>query len=493
MSLVIPEGPGLDDARLLVGGEWINSTTVGTMDHFYAGNGQRHGLVHLAGAEEVDAAVRAAQKAAPAWRAMPGAERGRLLRALAEKIRENSEELSRIATLEMGAASLVADWNSSLSSRWFDYYAGWTDKLESTVVPVSPDQGFDYTLTEPYGVIGLIVAWNGPLIFIGMKAAPALAAGNCVVIKPSELAPFTSVRFAELALEAGVPEGVVNVIPGGPEAGEAMTRHPGIGKLSFTGSVPTARKIIQASAESVKPLTLELGGKSAHLMFPDADLDKAVPLAAMLGVGANSGQGCACGTRILVHESIHAEVMERLAAVIATFPVGDPFDPGTVVAPLISAAARDRVAGVIDTAVESGIGKLVIGGSRPGGDLKDGYFIEPTVFDDVPMDSPMARNEIFGPVVGVTKFSDAAEAVRMANDSDFGLAAYVSTRDVGLVHGIAGQLQAGSVWVNGYTLAPSAPFGGYRQSGYGREGGRAGLEEFLQVKNVFIGLPDPTV
>jgi|HubBroStandDraft_6_1064221.scaffolds.fasta_scaffold17499_3 acyl-CoA reductase-like NAD-dependent aldehyde dehydrogenase len=493
MSLAIPEGPGLEDARLLIGGDWLDSASGGTLDHHYAGNGRPLGLVHLAGAEEVDAAVRAASKATPAWRALPGPERRRLLLRLAEKITENSEEFSRIATLEMGAASLVAGWNSALSAGWFNYYAGWADKIEGSVIPVGPDQGFDYTTREPYGVVGLIVAWNGPVIFIGMKAAPALAAGNCVIIKPSELAPFSSVRFGELALEAGIPEGVVNVIPGGPEAGDAMTRHPGIGKLSFTGSIATARKIIQASAETVKPLTLELGGKSAHIMFPDADLDTAVALAAMLGVGANSGQGCACGTRILVHESIHEDVMARLAGVISNYGVGDPFDPKTVVGPLVTAAARDRVAGVIDTAVADESGKLVIGGGRPDGDLADGYFVEPTVFDDMRLDSPLAKNEIFGPVIGVTTFTETGEAIQMANSTDYGLAAYVSTRDVGLVHTVAGHLNAGSVWINGYTLSPSAPFGGYRQSGFGREGGRPGLEEYLQTKNVFIGMPQQAV
>jgi aldehyde dehydrogenase (NAD+) len=491
VSLTIPDGLGLSDARLLIGGDRIDRTSGGKLDHYYAGNGQQLGVVHLAGPEEVDAAVRAAQKAAPAWRGLPGPERRRLLFRLADKIREHADDFARITTLEMGAASNIAQWTSPMASDWFDYYAGWADKIESSVVPVAPAQGFDYTLGEPYGVAGLIIAWNGPLFFIGMKAAPALAAGNCVVIKPSELAPYSSILFAELALEVGFPEGVINVIPGAGDAGDAMSRHPGIGKLSFTGSVGTARKIIQASAETIKPLTLELGGKSAHLIFPDADLDTVVPFAAMLGLGVNSGQGCACGTRILVHEDVHDDVMSRLVGVVDSLPVGDPFDPKTVIAPLISAAARDRVCGLIDAAVAGETGTLVTGGRRPGGDLADGYFVEPTVFDNMPNESPLAQTEIFGPVVSVTSFSDAAEAVRMANATDYGLAAYVSTQDVGLVHGIAAQLQAGSVWVNGYTqMAPSAPFGGYGHSGYGREGGKAGLEEFLRVKNVFVGVPN---
>ena len=491
MALVIPDGPALGEAPLLVGRERISSTSAGTLEHYYAGNGQPNGIVHLAGAAEVNAAAYAAQQAAPAWRAIPGADRRLLLSRLADLIRGNAESFARITTLEMGAAANIAQWTAPMASGWFDYYAGWADKIEGSVMPVSAATGFDYTLAEPYGVVGLIIAWNGPLFFLGMKAAPALAAGNCVVIKPSELAPFSSIKFAELALEAGFPEGVVNVVPGAAEAGDAMVRHPGIGKLSFTGSVATARKIIEASAHSVKPLALELGGKSANLIFPDAYLDSAVPHAALFGLGLNSGQGCACGTRILVHEAIHDEVLGRLTEVVSSFPVGDPFDPNTVIAPLVTAASRDRVCGLIDTAVADGGGKLVLGGERPGGELADGYFVEPTVFDNTPIDSQLAQTEVFGPVISVSTFRNVEEGIRMANATDYGLAAYIATRDVALVHGVAARIDAGSIWVNGDPqMAPSVPFGGYRQSGYGREGGKPGLEEFLQVKNVFVGLPD---
>jgi aldehyde dehydrogenase (NAD+) len=490
MTQVTAHDLDLGEARPLIGADRLDSTTGGTMDHHYAGNGQRNGLVRLAGAEEVDAAVRRAQRAHPAWRAMSGSERRALLTQLANLIRSNTEEFARIATLEMGAAAVISKWTAPMASSWFDYYAGWADKIEGSVNPVSTVPGFDYVLREPYGVVGLIVAWNGPLFFLGMKAAPALAAGNCVVIKPSELAPYSTIRFAELALEAGIPEGVVNVVPGAAEAGDAMVRHPGIGKLSFTGSVATAQKIIQSSAATVKPLTLELGGKSANLIFADADLDRAVPHAAMYGLGLNSGQGCACGTRILVQDAVHDEVVDRLAAFVGALPVGDPFDESTIIAPLVSAAARDRVCGLIDRAVADGT-SLVVGGGRPGGDLTDGYFVEPTIFDNVPVDSEIAQTEVFGPVVAVTSFKDAEEAVRIANATDYGLAAYISSSNVSTVHGVASALAAGSIWVNGDPqMDPAAPFGGYRASGYGREGGRSGLEEFLQTKNVFLGLPD---
>jgi aldehyde dehydrogenase (NAD+) len=489
MSLKIPDGPALEDAWPLIGGARLSSTSGGTLEHYYAGNGEQNGLVHLAGAAEVDAAVQAAQKAFPHWRALPGSERRRLLIRLSDLIRDHAAEFSRITTLEMGAATNIAGWTSPMASGWFDYYAGWADKIEGTVIPMASPPGFDYTLAEPYGVVGLIIAWNGPLFFIGMKAAPALAAGNCVVLKPSELAPFSALKFAELALEAGIPEGVVNVIPGAGEAGDAMIRHPGIGKVSFTGSAPTARKIIEASAQTIKPLSLELGGKSANIILPDADLDQIVPHAAALGLGMNSGQGCACGTRILVHRSIHDEVLARLTDVVRAYPIGDPFDSSTVIAPLISAGARDRICGLVSAAANGG-GDLVLGGNRPGGELADGFFVEATLLDNTPLDSEIAQTEVFGPVVVVSTFDTIPEAIEVANGTDYGLAAYIATQDVTAVHTIAAQLRAGSVWVNGDPqMPPSTPFGGYRQSGYGREGGRPGLDEFLQVKNVFVGMP----
>jgi aldehyde dehydrogenase (NAD+) len=490
VTLVMPEEMiQLGDACSIIGGEEVRSSSAGTLQHYFAGTGQPNGLVHLAGPEEVDAAVRRAQAAAPAWAAMSGADRRAHITRLAELVRQEADDIARITTLEMGAAAVISKWTAPMAAGWLDYYAGWADKIEGSVNPVSGVPGFDYTLREPYGVVGLIVAWNGPTFFLGMKAGPALAAGNCLVIKPSELAPYSTLRFAELALEAGIPEGVVNVVTGAAAAGDAMVRHPGIGKVSFTGSGAVARKIIESSAATVKPLTLELGGKSANLIFPDADLDHIIPHAAMLGLGLNSGQGCACGTRVIVHEAIHDEVVDRLAAFVGDLPIGDPFDEKTIIAPLVTAAAQERVCGLIDEAVADGI-KLVVGGGRPGGELANGYYVEPTVFDGTAVDSRLAQTEVFGPVVAVSTFTDVADAVRQANSTEFGLAAYIATSDLSTAHRVAAALDAGSVWVNGDPqMAPSIPFGGYRASGYGREGGREGLDEYLQTKNVFIGLP----
>jgi len=487
MKLQIPEGTMLSDSRLLIGSEWVNKASGGELEHRYAGTGEIDARVILAGKGEVDAAVAAATAASSVWRAVTPADRRDMLLRLADKVEEHAEEFTRIVTLEAGIPTMFAQWNAAGCASYFRYYAGWSDKLEGATIPVSHTSGFGYTHLEPYGVVGLITAWNAPLSFIGTKAAPALAAGNCVVIKPSELAPFSTVRFAELALEVGFPEGVINVVTGGPEAGDALVRHPGVGKVSFTGSVPVAQKIIEASAATIKPLALELGGKSANIILPDADLETAVADAAMVGIGVLSGQGCACGTRLLVHESVHEQTMELLGGAISSWGVGDPFDPSTIIGPLVTSASRDRVLDVIGEAKRNKTGELVIGGGALDGDLADGYFIEPTVFDNVPPESPIAQQEIFGPVLTVTKFKDIDEAVQIADATDFGLATFISGRDITTVQKLAARVTSGLVWVNGFRgTTPAMPFGGYGISGYGREGGKAGIDEYLRTKSVFI-------
>jgi acyl-CoA reductase-like NAD-dependent aldehyde dehydrogenase len=368
------------------------------------------------------------------------------------------------------------------------YYAGWVDKLEGEVLPVHGGRGLDYVLHEPYGVVGAIVPWNGPMMGMGQKVAPALAAGNTVVAKPPEIAPFGALRFAELALEAGLPPGVLNVVPGGAEAGEAMLRHPGIDKVSFTGGTATATRIMEAAAATRKPLALELGGKSASVIFADADLDAAAPTAAMLGSVLLSGQGCALGTRLYVQDSVYDEVVDRVLATVATVAVGDPLDPSVLMGPVVTEAACNRILGVIEAAVTTGAGRLLTGGQRVQGELAGGYFIPPTIFGDVDQASSLARDEIFGPVLSILPFSTEAEVVAKVNDSPFGLSAYVHTSDVSRAHRVAAVLDVGSVTVNAVPMAsPTVPFGGYKQSGFGREGGRAGIDEFTRPKNVFIG------
>jgi aldehyde dehydrogenase (NAD+) len=478
----------LDDAQLLIGDRWVKDTSIGTIGHVNPASGRRQASIAMAGAPEMDAAVAAAREAFPAWRAMAPDRRRDVLLSLARALEDHAEELATISILEGGVPVSTAQSGPLTAANWFAYYAGWADKTEGRVIPVFPARGFDYTLAEPYGVVGIIIPWNGPIISIGMKVAPALAAGNCIVLKPPELSPFVAARFGALALEAGLPPGVLNVLPGGAQAGERMVRHPDVAKVSFTGGGHTARIILDAARETLTPLALELGGKSPSLLFSDADLDVAVPFAARMSVAARAGQGCAFPTRLMVERAVYEEVLDRLRKVVAEFVVGDPFSPETTVGPVISEGACTRIMGFVDRAVQDRTGRLVTGGHRMGGELADGYFIEPTIFADVPNDSPIARDEIFGPVLAVMPFDSEAEAVALANDSSYGLAAYINSRDLNRVHRVAPQLAAGTVFVNGHpgAMLPAAPFGGFRQSGWGREGGRAGLDEFLQVKNVYI-------
>jgi acyl-CoA reductase-like NAD-dependent aldehyde dehydrogenase len=342
---------------------------------------------------------------------------------------------------------------------------------------------------EPYGVVGVITPWNGSLVVTGSCVAPALAAGNAVVLKPSEVAPFAALRFGELCVEAGLPAGLVNVVPAGPEGGDALVRHPGIRKIHFTGGDATARKVLQSAAVNLTPVVTELGGKSANIVFGDTDLDAAAMLSAHQGPLMQSGQSCACASRVLVHESVYDAFLEKFVAVVEGSTVGDPLDPHVMFGPVISQGAADRILGVIEQAVSEGSGELIAGGRRLGGELADGYYIQPTVFAGVDNASALAQTETFGPVVSVMKFSDEAEAVRIANDSRYGLNAFVQTNDLERAHRVARQLESGSVWINTFSdISPQGPYGGYKQSGFGRTGGLEGLHEFLQTKNIRIGM-----
>ncbi len=483
---------GNDPARvletgLLLGDRWVHESEGGTMEHVNATTGKVQRSFSVASPGEVDEAVAAARAAFPEWkRWAPDARREVLLR-LADLLVQHAAPFGAIATLESG--SLYSEYNARYAADWFRYYAGWADKLSGEATRPFPFTGIDYTVPEPIGVAGIIVTWNGPLGFCGMAGAPALAAGCCIVVKAPELAPFSTVTFGRLCLEAGLPPGVVNVVTGGPEVGQALVTHPGVDKISFTGGTATARKLQEACAATLKPLVMELGGKSANIVFDDADIDAAIGLAARF-TGA-AGQGCSLPTRLLVQRSVYDRVLDGVVERANAVVVGDPFDRTTTMGPVINAAAAERIVGMVDAARSDGSGTVVAGGGRKGGDLADGFFVEPTVLAGVDPASPIAQEEIFGPVLCVTPFDDEAQAVEIANGTRYGLAAYVQSNGMSRAHRLVGELEAGNVHINGSgpgPVSPATPFGGVKQSGYGRQGGREGIAEFLHTKNVFLNV-----
>lgn len=478
----------LPQPRLIVGSDELTTSGGGSYEHHYPGTGEVQAVVPLAGTDDVDAAVAAARAAFPGWRGLDLNGRRDILQEIARRLVADSERFAAIATLEIGTPNMLAGIAAQMAADWFDYYAGWIGKSGGEVVAVPAGGAFDYVLDEPIGVIGAIIPWNGPLVAMGMKVAPALAAGNCVVLKPPENAPFSALRFAEIAASAGLPAGVLNVIPGDGTAGAALCAHPGVDKITFTGGGETARKVLTAAAQALTPVVLELGGKSANIVFPDADLDAAAQMAVGAGLMTLSGQGCMLPTRLLVHGDVYDDMVARVVAGTETLSVGDPWDPTTLMGPLATAAQLERVTAAVDSAIAGKAGKLLGGGARPAA-LDKGYFYRPTVFGDVDPSSDLAQKEIFGPVLSVLRFDTDDEAIELANNTPYGLAAYVHTRDLRRAHVIAGALDAGGVAVNGFPIVPSsAPFGGVKQSGFGREGGIWGLREFQRTKNVYIGL-----
>jgi acyl-CoA reductase-like NAD-dependent aldehyde dehydrogenase len=486
MALTAPPLELLPPAGLLIGGE--RAPGDGEHEHVYPATGQVTAPVAIAGAASIDAAVRAAADAAPRWRRLTGAQRRTLLLALADRITADSERLAGLQTIENGMPAQFARGLPAVAADFVAYYAGWADKLGGELVDTWPVAAHDYVVDEPYGVVGIIVPWNAPLVSLAQVAAAALAAGNAVVVKPPELAPFSALRMGELALEAGLPPGVLNVVPGGPAGGAALVRHAGVGKLHFTGSVETGRDVLDGAREQLTPVALELGGKSAQIVFADGDV-RAAARQALTGIVVFSGQGCANGTRVLVQSSVYDEVLELATRRLARLPLGDPLAPGTVLGPVVSAGACERILGIVERARTSGAGRLVTGGERVDGDLADGFFVAPTVFGEVDPASELAQREIFGPVLSFMRFETEDEAVELANATPYGLAAYVNTLDVRRAHRTARRLEAGNVWVNGFFgVPPSMSFGGMKHSGSGRAGGRAGLREFLRSKNVWMAL-----
>jgi aldehyde dehydrogenase (NAD+) len=443
----------------------------------------------LCGPDDVDDAVASAVRAQRVWQNLDSARRRDCLLSLAAAVDARADTLAGLVSLEMGMPLRASKAGVHAAADWFRHFAGYADKIEGSVPSVgSPGRGLDYTRYSPHGVVAAIIPWNGPIIALALKLAPALAAGNAVVLKPSELAPFSGLYFASLVAEAGLPTGLVNVVAGGPDVGARLCADPAIAMISFTGGSAGGRAVAEAAAARHVPTVLELGGKSASLVFPDADVSRTAKLAAILGIAQNSGQGCFLPTRLLVDRSIYDTVVEGVVAAAAKFRLGDPFADDTTMGPVVDQRSLDRILGVISGARQRGDGRLLHGGERAtAAGLENGNFVEPTVFADVDPDSPLAQDEVFGPVLSVIPFDDEAQAVDIANRTRFGLAGYVWTADLGRAHRVADALQAGYVSVNGMAaLPPGAPFGGWKASGYGVEGGRRGLEEYLRLKNVHV-------
>jgi aldehyde dehydrogenase (NAD+) len=475
--------------RMFIDGKWVEAASGKTFDTINPSTGEVLATVAEGDAEDIDRAVAAARRAFTGpWSKFKPFERQNILLKLADLVEQHFEELAALDTLDMGAPISRTRGNRLRVLGMLRYYAGQATAIHGETIENSLSGEYvSFTLKEPVGVVGAIIPWNGPLGATVWKIGPALATGCTVVLKPAEEAPLTPLRLAELCQEAGVPPGVVNVVPGyGETAGAALARHPDVDKVAFTGSHLTGQKIVEASAGNLKRVSLELGGKSPDVVFADADLEAAVPGAGM-AVFANSGQICSAGTRLFVERRIYDEFTERVAAFGKSLRVGNSSDPQTQIGPLVSPEQLDRVTGYLAIGRQEGARPLSGGERLTDGDFAKGFFVPPTVFAGVKDEMRIAQEEIFGPVISAIPFTDIDDVIERANRTNFGLGSGLWTRDVGKAHKLARGIRAGSVWINCYqAMDPAVPFGGYKMSGYGRESGKQHVEEYLNVKAVWI-------
>ena len=479
----------ISPGRLFIDGQWVE--TAKQFDTINPATGEVLTQIAQASPSDVDRAVAAARKAFEdrngPWRKMSASERGRLIWHLADLLEKNIDEFAELETLDNG--------KPIFESRYVDmpmvvdvlrYYAGWATKIHGNTVNTL-ETAFTYTLREPVGVVGMIVPWNFPLLLASWKLGPALACGNTIVWKPASLTPLTALRFGELSQEAGLPPGVLNVVTGSSEAGRNMVRHPGIDKIAFTGSTEVGKEIMRGSADSMKRITLELGGKSPNIVFADADIDNAVK-GAITGIFYGKGEVCNAGSRLFIESKVRDEFLDKLVARAKKMQPADPLDPKTRMGAIVSQEQMQTVLGYIETGKKEGA-KLIAGGNRVSVDGGKGFFIEPTIFGNVSNDMKIAQEEIFGPVLATLSFDDIDQVIAQANNNPYGLASAVWTRDVKRAHLVSRQLRAGTVWINTYGLMDAAlPFGGFKSSGFGRELGMNAIEHYTEVKTVWMNL-----